>query len=141
MLSPKTLALTAVMTLVVLGGANRAQAQTLVTATVPFEFSLSGQAYPAGTYTLASKASDRSLLVVQNWSANVSGVIAVQPDYQASGSQTVLKFNRYGNRYFLSSIVIAGDDVTLAMRRSRAERETASLTDRPEVVAIVASNR
>jgi hypothetical protein len=140
MSSPKILALTAVAALFVLGGPTRAQAQTIIKATVPFEFRLDGQLYPAGTYTLESRANERSLLAVRNWAAGESFFVTVQPDDRAIGSENVLKFNRYGDRYFLSSIVIVGDDVSLTLPRSKAEREMASRITRTEV-AVVAANQ
>jgi hypothetical protein len=140
MSSPKPLVLTAVAALIVLGAASHAQAQTIVKCTVPFEFSLGGLSYPGGDYTLTTAPGDRSMLTVRNWTADVARFILVQPEARDFGSDTRLTFNRYGDRYFLASVVIGGDGISLRVPRSAAEREMASRLTREEVT-LLASNR
>ena len=128
MSSPKPLLLTAVVALIVMGSAIHAQAQTVVKCKIPFEFALGGEVFPSGVYTLTTSSSDRFLLVLRNWAANQARFISVQREDEALGSDTLVKFNRYGDHYFLSNVVIAGDGISLKLRRSRAEREMAVRT-------------
>jgi hypothetical protein len=137
MSSPKSLVLTTVVVLVVMGAATHAQAQTIVKCAVPFEFSLGGEVFPSGIYTLSTSASDRTVLIVRNWAANLARFISVQREDEALGSDTLLKFTRYEDHYFLSSVLIAGDGISLNLPRSAAEREMAARSVATGVTLVV----
>jgi hypothetical protein len=141
---PKTVALTVMIALVALGTASRAQAQTTVRAKIPFRFSLGGEMYPSGTYTLTTTASHRSVLAVWNSDGKVAAFIPVQPEGQPPGAEaekSSLTFRRYGDHYFLARVDIAGEDVGLTLRRGRAEREIVASADLSSEVVVVAANR
>jgi hypothetical protein len=139
MLSPKSLALTSVVALTLLGAAGYAQAQTVVKCSIPFAFSAGGEVYPSGTYILSNDARDRSVLTLHNWTENVARFIAVQSEDEALGSDTLLRFNRYGDHYFLSSVVVEGDGISLNLPRSAAEREMQVRNGRTDVTVVVAN--
>jgi hypothetical protein len=140
MLSPRALLLTAVMAAVVMAGASVAQAQTVVQAKVPFEFSLNGQTFPSGAYTFTFDASERGLLTVRNWAAKVAELVMAEPESEQVGDKTYVLFNRYKDRYFFSRLVVAGEDLGMTVPRSAAEREMAANVAHPEVVTVGANH-
>jgi hypothetical protein len=139
MLSPKSLALATVVAVTLLGAASYAQAQTVVKCNIPFEFSVGGEVYPSGTYVLSNDARDRSLLTLHNSAQNLARFIAVQSEDEAIGLDTLLRFNRYGDHYFLSSVVVEGDGISLNLPRSAAEREMQVRNGRTDVTVVVAN--
>jgi hypothetical protein len=141
MSSPKRLLLTAVAVLVVLGAASHAQAQTTVKCNIPFEFSMGGRAFPSGVYTLATSVDHPSLMIVSNGAANRASFVSVQRNQEALGSQTLLTFTKYGTRYFLSSVLIAGDGMSLKLSRSAGERELRASTSVATQVTVLAANQ
>ena len=79
------------------------------------------------------------MLIVRNWAANLARFISVQREDEALGSDTLLKFTRYEDHYFLSSVLIAGDGISLNLRRSAAEREMQVRNGRTDVTVVVAN--
>ncbi len=138
-MTPKTFALSAVVALLVMGSATYAQAQSTVQAKIPFEFSLEGQTFPAGVYMLSTDPANFGMLTIANRAGTETRFFTVRPADLATGSVPVLRFNRYGTRYFLSSLVVPGVDITLSVPRSAAEREMAARMDRSQSVAVYAS--
>ena len=84
-----------------------AAAQTLVlTANVPFEFNLAGKAMPAGAYAFQMDAGS-PVLRVRNYDAHTSVLsLGIQPGnaWRRTGDAKIT-FNRYGDTYFLSTVV------------------------------------
>lgn len=77
------------------------------------------------------------MLIVRNWAANLARFISVQREDEALGSDTLLKFTRYEDHYFLSSVLIAGDGISLNLPRSAAEREMAARSVATGVTVVV----
>jgi hypothetical protein len=126
MSTPKSLVLTACVALAVLSSAGRAQAQTIVTAQVPFEFSIGGDSYPAGAYTLDGGARSPFLLLLHGGKRDVSHLFVARRGDDVSGAESQLTFNRYGDHYFLAKVVIASEGISLTLEPSKAEREIRS---------------
>lgn len=113
---------------VALAGAISAQAQlaTRATAQIPFTFSVASTGFSAGKcdITLPYQMPHVVLLKCDGVSSGVfavtspvGGVLPIQ--------QSKLVFNRYGDRYFLSEIRIAGQAYAHRLPRSKVERELA----------------
>jgi hypothetical protein len=113
---------------VALAGAISAQAQlvTKATAQIPFTFSVGSSGFSAGKceITLPYQMPHVVLLKcdearngVMVLTSPVGGVLPIQ--------QSKLIFNRYGDRYFLSEIWIAGRAYGHRLSRSKVERELA----------------
>jgi hypothetical protein len=133
------LLLTASLVVFVMGIANHVQAQTVVTANVPFAFSVGGQEFPSGAYTFSPTSNGGSRLVlVRNFAANKSRFITAQVSDEPQSIDTLLNFKRYGTHYVLSSLSISGDAISLHVSPTRAEREMAA-REAGEVVSIMAS--
>jgi hypothetical protein len=103
-----------------------------VTATVPFEFMVSGRTLPAGDY-MVQRAGSSAASAIQVSGANVS-VLALAHGARATENektgQALLVFNRYGDQYFLSRVTDGYRDTGVEIPTSHTEKEllkTASL--------------
>ena len=108
--------------------AGSAIAQTVhVRADIPFSFAVGSTAFPAGTYdvrtidyqngrTLLLQAQDgkEGMIVVSNAAVNLN-----------PADKTKLIFNRYGDRYFLSQIWVAGETSGHQLLKTSREKELA----------------
>ena len=131
--------LIASLVLLALGVAAGVQAQSVVKCNVPFEFSLGGQMFPAGVYSFTVGSGPGSRFVqVRNWDASRGEVLQADVEDEPLSVDTLVSFNRYGNRYLLSSVSLTGDGVSVHFSPTHAEREM-MLGSRAEVVSIRAS--
>src|ERR1700737_2631040 len=78
-----------------------------VVAQVPFDFMVNNKIIPAGECTVQAVDLDARVVTIRNVAAK----------------KTVLVFNRYGNRYFLSEIRLEGSAETYKLSESRVETE------------------
>jgi len=102
-------------------------AQSLVlTANVPFEFNLAGKVMPAGEYLLQMDAGS-AVLRVRNVDTHASamslGVPASDSWRRTNGAK--ITFNRYGDTYFLSTVVNGYSGAGFEAPISKSERELA----------------
>jgi len=102
-------------------------AQSLVlTANVPFEFNLAGKVMPAGEY-LFQMDTGSAVLRVRNFDADASaislGVPASDSWRRTNGAK--ITFNRYGDTYFLSTVVNGYSGAGFEAPISKSERELA----------------
>jgi hypothetical protein len=105
---------------------------------IPFNFVARGQTLPAGSYTVQS---DRTRTVIQ--SADLKTALILLPhavqDTKMSGV-AVLRFNRYGTRYFLSQIWM-GSPLGQELPKSRAEREQIAASGASHAVVAITAGR
>lgn len=103
-------------------------AQTIrMKADVPFEFIVNGSTLPAGEYTIQSfGAVDGKTLLVGNAGTHQNATVnAIGVESRKPAGKTKLVFHRYGNRYFLAQVWIAGNDRGHELPRSHREAEMA----------------
>ncbi len=107
-----------VIALAQLGNGDRVVAQ------VPFRFMVADQNVPAGEYILQKADASGKTLAVRNVDAKVGIFVltSVGESKEAAGSYALV-FNRYGNRYFLSALKVAGDRTTYSPVESKEEAE------------------
>jgi len=85
---------------------------------VPFDFSIQDQQFPAGQYSFemgsGSLAASSRVTV---WEADGKGVriLSTLPGFDADATVSGLRFNKYKDRYYLSSISIQGNKATVKM--------------------------
>jgi len=126
-------------------GAGSAYAQSLsspVRATIPFDFTVADQKFPAGEYSFSRGQTTSGDLVLRvskvegNQAAFrlTSAVITSVPKQSAT-----LIFHQYGDQYFLSQVWPAGGKVGRLLYESNAERE-ARAAGRTSNVAMRARN-
>jgi hypothetical protein len=99
-----------------------AQSQSSIKITVPFSFMASGKTLPAGEYDVQTQRPN--LVSIRSKKDSKTGLMvlahsALSPEMYGVPA---LRFNRYGDRYFLSQ-VWTGTDQGQELARSQAERE------------------
>jgi hypothetical protein len=123
----KHLSMIAVSILAVFLLALTASAQTSgtprLTATIPFEFHVRDQAWPAGEYTITclNPASPNRVLRLSGKDGRTI-VIQTTNAVVSAGDEARLIFRRYGDTYFLAQAWLPADETALAVRTSRMEK-------------------
>ena len=118
------LAMTMAVTL--LPGLASAQLTTgdRIVAHVPFNFIMAGKVVPAGTLTVQLAFAGGKILTVRNPEAGLSLMtVGSLDELKQAPAQCALVFTRYGNRYFISGIKLAGDRISYRLPESKAEAE------------------
>ena len=113
-----------------------------VQATIPFAFSVSNSAFPAGEYTLSQLS--QNTWIVRNDEGKGIVTAAARPDgTNPDESVAKLVFKKYGERYFLSKVWCEG--LTTAIAEPKAERaieiQMTSSNQKPETIYVLASAR
>jgi len=119
-------------------------AQTIrMKADVPFEFIVNGSTLPPGQYTIQSfGTADGKTLLLRNADKNENATVnSFNVESRKSASQTKLIFHRYGDRYFLSQVWVAGNERGHALPKSHREAELARDYDHVQEVDVVAAMR
>jgi len=97
--------LVAIILLLGLAGAVKAEAETADIVTVPFEFVVGAKVLPAGTYTVRNLSADKSsTLVISSRDQGTSMFVLPFVADSVVTDKPELSFNKVGDRYFLSSI-------------------------------------
>ena len=116
----------------------QAQERPILTATVPFAFTLENTDLPAGTYTV-SILSPYNMIKVQSADGRKVAWIAVIPSLKSEGSkQAKLVFHSFGNEYFLAQVWEQGSKVHRDLRSGNRARELARNSDRMQFITILA---
>ena len=117
-----------------------AVAQTVdLKANVPFSFTVNRATLPPGEYSLKSMDEQGTALAIRDLNSKTTNlVISNSCRSPKSASQTKLLFHRYGNRYFLSQIWTAGEDVGRQLPSSAGEKELARDFSMQQVVLVAA---
>lgn len=93
-----------------------------VKATIPFDFTVSSYAVPAGTYTISPSHTNDTLLDIANSQQKVHILSMAQDNAGKTGRDNVMVFHRYGDRYFLSEIRSETASMNLYFPPSKAEK-------------------
>jgi hypothetical protein len=127
-----------ILTLMALPGL--ASAQRIVKAQVPFEFIANGKTMPAGPCTIVDKSDGNPYLVITSGKVSMFAITNPTESVKPYG-QSKLVFHRYGNLYFLSSVVREGENRGHELRPGKAELELRAQAVRHESVTLVAEAR
>jgi hypothetical protein len=101
-----------------------AYAQTVnLKADVPFNFIIRGATLPAGEYTIQGLGDGRAI-AVRGPKANTI-VLSQRCASINPAKQSKLVFHRYGDRYFLAQLWVAGSDSGRQLPKSPREMEVA----------------
>ena len=98
-----------------------AQSKPPIKVNVPFNFVAGAKTLPAGEYQVHTEQSNVVLIQSMDSKSNMNLIAHSAQDRQMDGV-AALRFNRYGDRYFLSE-VWTGSDVGRQLPKSRAEKE------------------
>ena len=116
----------------------------LVTANVPFDFSVNNKTLSAGKYTIVKPAMNGVIIVRGE---DRKSVVSLTATTTQSTPTTQLVFHRYGSQYFLAKIEIEGGN-GMELPKTKAEREAAQKSSErhlaknggaPEIVTVPAS--
>lgn len=103
-------------------GCASAEAQTLqLKASIPFEFQVGKVRMPAGTYTMFHD--NNVLRIVKSGHTHAVLAIANKNSLATPAAHSRLRFNRYGNEYFLSGVWQRGVQTGLSFAPGKRERE------------------
>lgn len=133
---------TMITTVLLLAGvcvAVKAQERPILTAAVPFAFTVENTDLPAGTYTV-SILSPYNMIKVQSADGRKVAWIGVIPSLKSEESKQVkLVFHRFGNEYFLAQVWEQGSKVHRDLRNGNRARELARNGDRMQSITIFAN--
>ena len=122
----------------VFGIPTAAQAQsTGLRAGIPFEFHVGDQVLPPGTYTVWLRSGGVIAISDGNGKSAASITNAVHRPSAKHAVESILIFNMYGNRVFLSEVQWAGYGETRGLAKSKMEIEYAKSAQAPAHVATV----
>ena len=137
----QTLTLVGVLSLLLATGSALAQ-NIHVQGNIPFQFVVDNDTMPADQYSIQSVGTPEgmTLLLRGEHSKAVRLINTHGVQTTDSARQTKLLFKRYGSRYFLSGVWVAGNSAGHQLRKSPREKEMA-LEYQPSEVVVMASLR
>lgn len=121
-------------------GAAAANAQSRsIKADIPFDFVAGTSQLQAGEYSLQRgiSGSGDSVLRLVSLETGESYYLSAVPERAVRSGDSILKFNRYGDRHFLSGVVVPESDFAASFKKGQAERRVASgNSDRRATVSV-----
>lgn len=119
------LAMGCVLTLLVVVSAHAQDPGTAIRASIPFDFIVNGRTLQAGQYEIRRVNDEPVGLVIQNVDHRHSeAMFPTEPvDAHKIPSNSLLIFHRYGDSYFLSEVVTAGEERGEELLPTRSERQ------------------
>jgi len=123
-------------------GAAFAGSSLAISADVPFAFTVADTTFEAGKYRVIPFGQGSSLLMIRRDDGRKGVIVMVRRHLQSEAAvgNPHLIFNRYGNKYFLST-VWSGSDTGREIQKSRHEREIALGVERRAETLIAAQLR
>ena len=117
-----------------------AYAQTVnMKVNVPFNFIVSGATLPSGQYTIKDFGATGNVISIRTLDNKAKSLILKRRCESLKASeQTKLVFHRYGDRYFLAQIWMAGNKSGNELPKSPREGEVARDYSLQEVVLVAA---
>lgn len=113
-------------------------AQVGTRSTIPFNFMIGTQSFPAGEYTFSPLGSFQHIVLLQDTTGKGSVMVLTGfADIRATSSSTRLVFIRYGEQNFLSQIWVEGNEFGKQLARSPIEVELAKTSHiTPQLIAL-----
>jgi hypothetical protein len=108
---------------------------------IPFNFVVGGATMPSGEYTVQGLGVAGNAISIRKLDRSATSLtLAIRCESSKTAEQSKLVFHRYGDRYFLAKIWMAGSNSGHELPKSRREAEVA--LDYPaQQVVLVASLR
>jgi hypothetical protein len=133
----RILALTA-FALVLTAAVAKAQSTDTITR-VPFTFNVGASVMPPDTYRVSEFGGHTDVFMISGF--RHSAVLMSQPDGRTKDDSPRLVFHRYGDRYFLREVRLAGN-TGFSLPKSREERqveEQIASRSKPDVIVVLAN--
>ena len=115
----------ALMTLIVAFAVSvpviNAQSNKLLSADVPFAFSINGKAMPAGQYDVREAGSRATIIETKDGSAHVLGIYSYAGENSTQANKLV--FDKVGDHYFLREVWTSASGQGLSVPTSQMEKE------------------
>ena len=130
------------LTLLVVVGAHAQDPGTAIRVSIPFDFTVEKKTLPAGEYEVRRISDEPTGLLIQNVNhrRNEAMFQTEALDVRRIPSRSLLIFHRYGDSFFLSEVVTAGQETGEELRPTRTERtlrsEMAKNNLEPETVTV-----
>jgi hypothetical protein len=109
--------------------AAKAESETGIVVTLPFQFVVKGKILPAGTYTAKQLSNDRFVLRLSNRANGTSVFVLPNEVENASAFMPRVSFQRVREHYFLSAIQTADDVYNFPISRSALMEAAAKSPD------------
>lgn len=97
-----------------------AQTAGLYRTEIPFEFSVGTKHYPAGTYSIEVRGSEKKFFVLRDSTGRNSYALNTMPGDSSGDSSAALDFHRVGDHYFLAAIRVSDLKSTLPKSKRAA---------------------
>jgi hypothetical protein len=136
----------AFLSLLVTVGAQAQLPGTAIRASIPFEFVVRGTTLPAGEYEIRRISDEPSGLILRKINNKHDHVMFETEPFEGKriARHSALVFNRYGDSYFLSEVVTAGEQTGRELAPSQSERrlrrEMVKNQVEPATVTVALSN-
>jgi hypothetical protein len=116
-----------------------AQSKPVIRVNVPFNFMAGAKTLPAGEYQIQTERPN-VVLIQSRDSKSSTNLVAHSAQNTEINGVAVLRFNRYGDRYFLSQIW-TGSDLGQELPKSRAEKEQIAAVPTHQGIVTLAAER
>lgn len=116
-------------------GCEAAHGQTLLEATVPFQFHVGKQVMPAGNYIIEQTPAGFVTLKTEDRSAAVV-VVSYGVSNRERAGEGMLVFNRYEDRYFFSELWHPHQRIGRGVTPTGYEREVAQAAGTTQIASI-----
>lgn len=111
-----------------------AQQTNRLKISIPFAFQADNQAFPSGDYQVSWIG---SRLMIGTADGKRTGLfVETLASHRDASTRNYMKFNKYGEKYFLTEVSVAGQDSTHEVQKSKLEKELASRHE-PSTYAMV----
>lgn len=113
-----------------------AQDSQKITAQVPFEFMVGTHMVPAGKCTVKAAERYGNTVLIQNQKTSLYSLATASQDEKTAGANALI-FHKFGDRYFLVGMELAGSHVMFTLPEAKAEAELrAQNTTGPEQILL-----
>ena len=135
-----------VLTLSIAGSARAQLPGTVIRVAIPFDFMIRGKVLPAGRYEVSRISDEPTGLMIRNVDhKRDETMFQTEPaNVSVTTRKDELVFHHYGDSYFLSEVITAGEQTGEELTPSRAEREMRREMARnqvePETITVAALN-
>jgi len=99
----------------------QAQSNKMLSANVPFAFSIDGKPMPAGQYDVREAGARATIIESKDGSAHVLGIYNYAGDNTSQATKLV--FDKVGDHYFLREVWTSASGQGLSIPRSKLEKE------------------
>ena len=136
------IAMGCLLSLLLVGSVHAQLPGTEIKASIPFDFIVRGKTLPAGEYAITRIGDEPAALLIRNVrDKHEHMAFETEPENSRRiPRRNVLVFHRYGDSYFLETVVTEGESTGRAIAQSHAERtlrrEMAKNQSEPETVMV-----